>query len=64
MVMKINRFKHLLVAGLLFFSATTALLAAIPKAGDRAPLFTGQDQDGKTVRLADLIGKKVVLLYF
>lgn len=35
-----------------------------PKVGDTAPLFIGQDQDGKTVALADLIGKKIVLLYF
>ena len=35
-----------------------------PKAGDTAPLFTGQDQDGKTVNLADFTGKKIVLLYF
>jgi peroxiredoxin Q/BCP len=36
----------------------------MPKVGDLAPLFTGQDQDGKTLALADLIGKKIVLLYF
>ncbi|HKW31004.1 MAG TPA: peroxiredoxin [Verrucomicrobiae bacterium] len=35
-----------------------------PNVGDTAPLFSGQDQDGKTVALADLIGKKIVLLYF
>jgi peroxiredoxin Q/BCP len=40
------------------------VFAAVPKAGDTAPLFTGQDQDGKTVNLADSIGKKIVLLYF
>ncbi len=34
------------------------------KVGDTAPLFVGQDQDGKTVKLADLVGKKIVLLYF
>ena len=38
--------------------------AAMPKVGDTAPLFTSQDQDGKTINLADLIGKKIVLLYF
>jgi peroxiredoxin Q/BCP len=32
--------------------------------GETAPSFEGQDQDGKTVKLADLIGKKTVLLYF
>jgi peroxiredoxin Q/BCP len=56
--MKLN----LLLASLLL--ATTTLFAAIPKAGDTAPLFTGQDQDGKVVNLAGLIGKKIVLLYF
>ena len=41
-----------------------AQAAPRPKVGDTAPLFSGQDQDGKTVALADLIGKKIVLLYF
>jgi len=45
-------------------SACMSQTHAPPKAGDPAPLFTGQDQDGKKVKLADLIGKKVVLLYF
>jgi peroxiredoxin Q/BCP len=35
-----------------------------PKAGDKAPLIEGKDQDGKDWKLADVIGKKVVLLYF
>jgi peroxiredoxin Q/BCP len=61
--MKMNLLNTLLIAGSILFSAATAF-AAIPKAGDTAPLFTGQDQDGKTVALADLIGKKIVLLYF
>jgi peroxiredoxin Q/BCP len=61
--MKTNWFTTLLIAGSFLFSAT-ATFAAMPKAGDAAPLFTGQDQDGKTVKLADVIGKKIVLLYF
>ena len=64
MIMKINRLKYSFAAGLLFFITTAALPAAMPKAGDTAPLFAGQDQDGNTVKLADLIGKKIVLLYF
>ena len=36
----------------------------MPKVGDTAPVFSGTDQDGKQFNLADLIGKKVVLLYF
>ena len=52
----------LLLASLLI-SATT-IFAAMPKAGDTAPLIGGQDQDGKDFKLADHVGKKVVLLYF
>ena len=48
----------------LLLSAATTLFAALPKAGDAAPQFEGQDQDGKTVKLADFAGKKIVLLYF
>lgn len=32
--------------------------------GTQAPRFTGKDQDGKPVRLADLKGKKVVLYFY
>jgi len=32
--------------------------------GDKAPLIEGKDQDGKTWKLADEVGKKIVLLYF
>jgi len=61
--MKTNWFTTLLTAGsILFFAA--AVQAAMPRAGDAAPAFTGQDQDGRAVNLADLAGKKIVLLYF
>jgi len=49
---------------------TTLLASAIsafadsPKAGDTAPVFIGKDQDGKEFKLADHIGKKIILLYF
>src|SRR5882724_3219850 len=46
------------------FLVTTTIFAALPKAGDTAPLIAGQDQDGKDFKLADLTGKKIVLLYF
>ena len=52
----------LLLAVLLVSSIT--LFAAMPKAGDAAPAFAGQDQDGNPVKLADFAGKKTVLLYF
>ena len=34
------------------------------KEGDKAPAFTGADQDGKKVSLADYKGKKVVLYFY
>ena len=49
------------LAGLSLCLADTALT---PKAGDKAPLIEGTNQDGKTWKLADVVGKKVVLLYF
>ena len=41
-----------------------AFAVETPKSGDKAPLITGKDQEGKTWKLADVLGKKVVLLYF
>jgi len=61
--MKTNYLTSLFVIGSILFSTTTTF-AAEPKAGDKAPLFTGQDQDGKTFKLKSLIGEKIVLLYF
>ena len=34
------------------------------KEGDKAPGFTAKDQDGNTVSLADLQGKKVILYFY
>jgi peroxiredoxin Q/BCP len=34
------------------------------KPGDKAPVFEGVDQDGKTVSLADYKGKKLVLYFY
>ncbi|MBL7731411.1 MAG: thioredoxin-dependent thiol peroxidase [Chitinophagaceae bacterium] len=34
------------------------------KEGDKAPVFTGTDQDGKKVSLTGLKGKKVVLYFY
>lgn len=50
-----------LVAGFVSFAAEAG---KTPKAGDAAPLIEGKDQDGKTWKLADQIGKSAVLLYF
>lgn len=61
--MQIYPFKKLLItAGILLTTAT--LFAAPPVVGDPAPLVAGPDQDGKEFKLADHVGKKVVLLYF
>ncbi len=40
------------------------LQADLPKAGDSAPSFSGIDQHGNSVSLADYAGKSAVLLYF
>ncbi|HJV23988.1 MAG TPA: peroxiredoxin [Holophagaceae bacterium] len=34
------------------------------KVGEKAPAFEAQDQNGKTIRLADYAGKQNVVLYF
>jgi len=46
------------------FTASAAEPAKTPKAGDKSPLVEGKDQDGKTWKLADHVGKNAVLLYF
>ena len=53
-----------------FVCTLTALLsaftvsAATPKVGDAAPAIEGKDQDGKTWKSSEHVGKHVVLLYF
>lgn len=53
-------------AGLLLatLTASAADESKTPKAGDKAPMFSGKDQDGKTWTLADHVGKKIMLVYF
>jgi thioredoxin-dependent peroxiredoxin len=53
-------FASLAVAAVLSGSAP----AATPATGDKAPLVQGKDQDGKDWKLADLLGAKIILLYF
>jgi peroxiredoxin Q/BCP len=53
-----------LASALVSLSLHAADTSAMPKAGDKAPLIAGKDQDGKPWNLADDLGKKVVLLYF
>jgi peroxiredoxin Q/BCP len=49
-------------------TSTTLVLraaeAATPKVGDKAPLFEAKDQEGKVWKLADVLPKQAVLLYF
>lgn len=45
-------------------SIASTALAKMPAPGDTAPLVQGKDQDGKEWKLSDVVGKKVVLLYF
>lgn len=49
---------------LLAFSFIATAQAKLPTVGDSAPLVQGKDQDGKEWKLSDVVGKKVVLLYF
>jgi peroxiredoxin Q/BCP len=42
----------------------SALAAESPKAGAEAPRIQGKDQTGQDWKLAEVIGKKIVLLYF
>src|SRR5438105_3244032 len=64
--MKIRSLRPLPLLAAAFFSAIAfcASGAEMPKVGNKAPLIEGKDQDGKTWKLADEIGKKIVLLYF
>jgi peroxiredoxin Q/BCP len=34
------------------------------QAGDKAPAFSGKDQEGNTVKLSDFAGKKVILYFY
>jgi thioredoxin-dependent peroxiredoxin len=66
--MKVNLLRWLLFLPLPWLFADPSCCLAgprwMPKVGDKAPLVEGQDQDGHTWRLADFVGKKIVLLYF
>jgi thioredoxin-dependent peroxiredoxin len=65
--MKINLVPLFAAAALLAVFARSSAVAqstSIPKVGDTAPLIEGKNQDGKDWKLADDVGRKVVLLYF
>ena len=48
----------------LSLSSGMAQTTSTPKVGATAPLVEGKNQDGNAWKLADNVGKKVVLLYF
>jgi peroxiredoxin Q/BCP len=55
----------LLAAGLITACFLAGSVCAnIPAVGDRAPLVQGKDQNGNEWKLSEVVGKKVVLLYF
>jgi peroxiredoxin Q/BCP len=65
--MKTHRISSRLSSGLLlsaFLLPRLGAAAEMPKVGDPAPLVEAKDQAGHEWRLADKIGKQVVLLYF
>lgn len=53
----------LAIVSIVCIGAVTSF-ADMPKVGDTAPAFQGTDQNGNTVKSSDIIGKKIVLLYF
>jgi len=55
---------QVLTIGILATALVAGRAADTPKVGDKAPAFSAQDQDGKTVKLSDFAGKQAVLLYF
>src|SRR6185503_4666226 len=60
-----NLFHTSILVGMILMGAVGLTSAAeVPKVGDKAPLIEGKDQEGKTWKLGDEVGKKVVLLYF
>jgi peroxiredoxin len=56
--------KRIAIASLAFLALTALTLHAAPPVGSTAPAFTLQDQNGKSVSLADYAGKVVVLEWF
>jgi peroxiredoxin Q/BCP len=53
-------------SGVLLAAASIALAEAgkTPQVGEKAPSVQGVDQQGKSWKLDDVLGKKIVLLYF
>jgi peroxiredoxin Q/BCP len=54
----------LLSAVAFIFAAQSSRATHLPEVGDKAPRVYGYDQDGKKWKLADEIGKNIIVLYF
>ena len=52
------------LAALLIAASPVAGTAPVPKVGEKAPPVTGKNQHGKSWKLADVVGKTIVLPYF
>jgi len=62
-----NAFHKVLIGSLALLATLSpcrADNAPMPKVGDKAPLVTGKNQDGRTWKLAGDIGKQFIILYF
>jgi thioredoxin-dependent peroxiredoxin len=58
------KFKVLFLVLTFFLSAMNGIAQTKLKIGDKAPDFTGKDQDGKQITLSALKGKKVILYFY
>ena len=56
----LNSMRVVALLGLLVMTG----LGSTPKAGDRAPQFSLQSSEGRTVALKDYAGKKLVLVFY
>jgi peroxiredoxin Q/BCP len=61
--MKISRFSALAAAAFTLCALSTFAKSQL-QVGDKAPLFSARDQDGKKWNLKSFSGKEAVLLYF
>jgi peroxiredoxin Q/BCP len=52
------------ILALVSLCITSTVFAELPEVGDTAPAFSGYDQNSNLVNSADIVGKKIVLLYF
>lgn len=56
--------KKFLITYSLLLTACTLFSQKQPEVGDKAPLFSLQNQDGKTFNLKDSLGKNFIVIFF